>query len=219
MRHASDECAQPDHPEYPSSPVDATYRAWAASLIFTGDELRASRRLFSQPGKRDGMELDERVQVSVSRSIAASAIEIFRMLATPAIHPVLDGSGMLRAVWDQPVLGRVGDTFKMPMYLPEIGDYLMLNRVIVFAPDRHIVWEPTPGDAVAERTAGLPIGASQGYSWGLELRPDGDATVVTEIFDCTEASQGIRDDVANGQSWIPAMEQTLERLAARFEPT
>jgi hypothetical protein len=94
------------------------------------------------------------------RSIAASAIEIFRVLATPAIHPALDGSGMLRAVWDQPVLGRVGDTFKMPMYLPEIGDYLMLK-----------------------------------------------------------ASQGIRDDVADGQSWIPAMEQTLERLAARVEPT
>jgi hypothetical protein len=30
------------------------------------------------------------------------------------------------------MLGRVGDTFTMAMYLPSIGDYLMLNRVIAF---------------------------------------------------------------------------------------
>jgi uncharacterized protein YndB with AHSA1/START domain len=162
---------------------------------------------------------DERVQVSVSRRIAAPATEIFRMLATPVNHPALDGSGMLRATRGQPVLSRVGDTFTMPMHLPEIGDYLMLNRVIAFEPGRRIAWEPTPGDAVAVRTAGLPVGAPQGYSWGFELDPQGDATVVTEIFDCTEAAQVIRDDVEDGRSWIPAMRQTLERLAALVEPT
>jgi uncharacterized protein YndB with AHSA1/START domain len=165
------------------------------------------------------MDLDERVRVAASRRIAASASEIFRVLATPATHPALDGSGMLRAAYDQPVLGRVGDTFTMAMYLPEIGDYLMLNRVIAFEPGRRLAWEPTPGDAVAERTAGLPIGAPQGYSWGFELQPDGDATVVTEVFDCTEAAQSIRDAVDDGRGWIPAMRLTLERLAARVEPT
>ncbi len=160
------------------------------------------------------MELNGRVQVSVSRSIAAPAARIFRVLADPANHPALDGSGMLRPVPGQPVPSRVGDTFTMAMYLPGLGDYLMLNRIIAFEQDRRIVWEPTPGDAVASRNAELPVGASQGYSWGFQLQPDGDRTIVSELFDCTEAAQGIRDAVQNGQSWLPAMHQSLERLDA-----
>jgi hypothetical protein len=158
-----------------------------------------------------------RVQVSVSRSIAARAAKIFQVLADPANHPALDGSGMLRAAPGQPVLSRVGDTFTMAMYLPELGDYLMLNRITAFERDRRIAWEPTPGDAAASRNAELPVGASQGYSWGFQLQPDGDTTIVTELFDCTEAAQIIRDAVADGQTWLPAMHQTLERLAATVE--
>jgi hypothetical protein len=138
-------------------------------------------------------------------------------LADPANHPALDGSGMLRASPDQPAPGRVGDTFTMAMYLPDLGEYLMLNRIIAFEQDRRIAWEPTPGDAVASRNAGLPIGRSQGYSWGFQLRPDGEATAVTEFFDCTEADPVVRDAVEDGQSWIPVMRQTLQRLAAMTE--
>lgn len=163
------------------------------------------------------MDLNGPVQVSVSRSIAAPAAKIFQVLADPANHPALDGSGMLRATPEQPVPRRVGDTFTTAMYLPELGDYLMLNRITAMEQDRRIVWEPTPGDAVASRNAELPIGASQGYAWGFRLQPDGDTTVVTEMFDCTEAVQGIRDAVEDGQSWVPAMHRTLERLAAIVE--
>jgi hypothetical protein len=163
------------------------------------------------------MEFDGRVQVAASRRIAASAAEIFGVLADPANHPALDGSGMLRATRAQPQVGRLGDTFAMSMYLPELGDYVMLNRVTRFERDRQISWEPTPGDAVASRNAELPIGASQGYSWGFELEPDGHATVVTEIFDCTNAAQSIRDAVQDGQVWIPAMHKTLEQLAELVE--
>jgi hypothetical protein len=159
------------------------------------------------------MDDDGRVQVSVSRRIAAPAAAIFRVLATPVNHPALDGSGMLRGARDEPVLGGAGDTFTTAMYLPGLGDYLMLNRVIAFDRDRRIAWEPTPGDAVASRNAGLPIGASQGYSWGYRLQPDGTATIVTEIFDCTDADQVIRDAVHDGQDWIEAMHETLGRLA------
>jgi hypothetical protein len=84
------------------------------------------------------MDAGERVQVSVSRRITAPAAEIFGVLVNPANHTALDGSGMLRGARDWPVLGRVGDTFTMAMHLPEIGEYLMLNRVIAFAPDRQI---------------------------------------------------------------------------------
>jgi hypothetical protein len=55
--------------------------------------------------------------------------------------------------------------------------------------------------------------------WGYQLKADGDTTIVTEIFDCTEATQVVRNEVEDGQTWIPAMLQTLERLAALAEPT
>jgi uncharacterized protein YndB with AHSA1/START domain len=165
------------------------------------------------------VELNGPVQVSVSRPIAAPAAEVFRVLADPANHPALDGSGMLRGAGGQPTLDGVGDSFTMTMYLPDLGDYLMLNRVTAFERDRRIVWEPTPGDARTAQYAGLPVGASQGYSWGFELQPRADTTVVTEIFDCTAAAQGIREDVEDGQRWIRAMRQTLERLAALVEST
>jgi hypothetical protein len=177
-----------------------------------------SRRLLSKAkGKGYGMDLSRRVQVSVSRSVAAPAAKIFQVLADPANHPALDGSGMLREAPGQPVPSRVGDTFMMTMYLPELGNYLMLNRITAFEQDRRIAWEPTPGDAVASRNAGLPLGASQGYNWGYELQPDGDTTIVTALFDCTEAARSIRDAVEDGQSWVPAMQQTLERLTAMVE--
>lgn len=165
------------------------------------------------------MDSTGRVAVSVSRRITAPAPKIFQILAAPANHPALDGSGMLRTVQDGQVLGRVGDTFTMAMYLPVLGDYLMLNRVTAFEHDRRIVWEPTPGDAVASQNAELPIGTSQGYSWGFQLQPASDTTIVTEIFDCTDAAQSIRDDVQDGQGWVEAMHQTLERLAALVERT
>ena len=177
-----------------------------------------SRRLLSKTnGKGYGMDLSRRGQVSVSRSVAAPAAKIFRVLADPANHPALDGSGMLREAPGQPAPSRAGDTFTMAMYMTELGHYLMLNRITVFEQDRRIAWEPTPGDAVASRNAGLPPGASQGYNWGYQLQPDGDATIVTELFDCTEAARSIRDAVQDGQSWVPAMHQTLERLAAMVE--
>lgn len=163
------------------------------------------------------MSLSERVQVSVSRLIRASPSTIFRVLTDPANHLALDGSGMLRGAQDPPALATVGDTFMMSMYLPDLGDYLMLNRVIAFEDDRRIGWEPTPGNASTAQYAGLPVGASQGYSWAFELRPEGDATIVTETFDCTEACSAIRDDVQDGQVWIPVMHETLARLADLVE--
>ena len=52
----------------------------------------------------------------------------------------------------------------------------------------------------------------------VQLQPDRDTAIVTEMFDCTEAPQGIRDDVADGQRWIPVMRRSLGRLAVLVEP-
>ena len=63
----------------------------------------------------------------------------------------------------------------------------------------------------------IPVVFSVRIHLGYELQPDGDTTIVTELFDCTEAAQSIRDAVEDGQVWVPAMHETLERLAAMVE--
>jgi len=75
--------------------------------------------------------------------------------------------------------------------------------------DRRIGWEPEAG-------RGHPrAGRSLGHRWSYQLTPDGpDATVVTEIYDCSRAPEESRAGMDNGKVWIQAMAKTLERLDA-----
>jgi len=143
---------------------------------------------------------EESKLVKASRRIQAPAALIFKILASPQRHMDFDGSGMLRgAVLDRPV-SDVGDTFTMKMH--RLGDdYLMLNYVVEFEPDRRIFWEPAPGDP--SRTEGndpSKVGIPAGYRWGYILTPDGDdATVVTEVFDHGPLPEDLLRD---GGAWI-----------------
>ena len=52
---------------------------------------------------------------------------------------------MLRGAILDGRISDVGDTFTMKMH--RLGDdYLMLNYVVEFEPDRRIFWEPAPGE-------------------------------------------------------------------------
>lgn len=56
-------------------------------------------------------------------------------------------------------------------------------------------------------------GRPWGQRWSFELTPDGrDATIVTEIFDCSRVPEDERVDIDNGSIWIESMNRTLERL-------
>jgi hypothetical protein len=127
---------------------------------------------------------EESKPVEVTRRIEAPAALIFEILANPQRHMDFDGSDMLRgAVLGRPI-SRVGETFTMKMN--RLGrDYLMVNHVVEFEPDRRIAWEPAPGDLATAFGDPSKIGIPAGYRWGYRLTPDGDdATVVTEVFDC-----------------------------------
>lgn len=155
---------------------------------------------------------DSSYQVSVSRRIAAPADQIFALLARPDRHIEFDGSGMLRGTDTTAPITAVGDRFVMRMYFDRLGgDYVMDNHVVDLEPDRRIAWAPAAGD---ERAAGenFKVGVPAGHRWVFELAPDGDATVVTETYDCTGAPEGLRQAVGNGQIWREAMEATLSRL-------
>lgn len=153
--------------------------------------------------------------VEVSRRIEAPAALIFEILADPRRHADFDGSAMLRgAVVDRPI-SAVGDTFTMKMH--RLGDdYLMINHVVEFEPDRRISWEPAPGDpSRVEDNDPSKVGIPAGYRWGYILRPDGDAaTVVTEVFDCGPLPE---DLLADGGAWINGTNSVLESMTASLE--
>jgi hypothetical protein len=155
---------------------------------------------------------EESKAAEVSRRIEAPAALIFEILANPQRHVDFDGSGMLRgAVLDRPI-SDVGDTFSMKMH--RLGDdYLMLNYVVEFEPDRCIFWEPAPGDpSRAEDNDPSKVGIPAGYRWGYVLTPDGEDA--TEVF----SSGPLSDDLfLDGGAWINGTNPVLESMAASLE--
>lgn len=156
---------------------------------------------------------DDSTPIEVSRRIEAPPDRIFEILADPARHTELDGSEMLRGAQSVDVITGVGDVFAMKMHHEHIGDYVMVNYVVEFEPQRRIGWEPAPGDDTASEDGKYPIGVPAGHRWSFALVPDGDsATIVTEIFDCTSSPEELREAIHNGEAWIESMAATLARL-------
>jgi hypothetical protein len=157
--------------------------------------------------------------VKVSRRIPAPPSRVFAILADPTKHTELDGSGMLRGSLTTRSVTGVGDVFTMRMFFSELGDYVMNNHVVAFEPNRVIAWEPEAGRG--HPNAGPPGSPENrwGHRWIFELRPDGpDATIVTEIYDCSRAPQEERVEMNNGSIWIESMTSTLEKLETLCQP-
>jgi hypothetical protein len=162
-----------------------------------------------------GMANDDCEPVTVSRRIQAPAHDIFQILADPVRHVEFDGSQSLRGAGTTAAIRGVGDVFVMKMYFAHLGDYEMNNHVVEFEPDRRIGWEPEAGRGHPAAAPGDQDPARWGHRWSYQLTPDGpDATVVTEIYDCSRAPAGERAGMQDGRVWLRAMAETLERLDA-----
>jgi hypothetical protein len=160
---------------------------------------------------------DEYLPVAVSRRICAPAHDIFQVLADPVRHPDFDGSEMLRGAGSAAVISGVGDVFVMKMSFSRIGECEMNNHVAEYEPGRRIGWEPEAGRGHPNAAPDSPEPARTGQRWSYQLTPDGpDATVVTEIYDCSRAPQERRAGMDNGRVWLESMTRTLERLDALF---
>ncbi len=103
--------------------------------------------------------------VSASAVVAAPAQAVFDLLADPARHPVIDGSGTVRRLVRGPDRLFLGAHFAMAM---RIGlPYAVVNRVVEFDEGRRIAW--------SHQTRAV---------WRYELEPLGPAsTRVVETFD------------------------------------
>jgi hypothetical protein len=104
--------------------------------------------------------------VNATTTIRARPEAIFAVLADPARHAAIDGTGWVGDAVDSQPLTQPGQVFGMAMYHPSHpdGHYLMANQVQVFDPPNAISWKPgyDPGDG------NLRFG---GWVWRYDLVP------------------------------------------------
>lgn len=138
--------------------------------------------------------------ITESVVVSASPAEIFELLATPAKHKEIDGSGTVKGSISGPDRLFLGARFgmSMKMGLP----YRITNEVIVF----------TDGVAIGWRHMGK-------HEWHYELEPMGDhLTKVTESFDYTRARSPLALELMRApERNRVAMVSTLKKLQMYFE--
>jgi uncharacterized protein YndB with AHSA1/START domain len=137
--------------------------------------------------------------VSVERVIPAPPEKIFDLLANPARHREIDGSGTVRDPSHTERL-KLGSTFdmKMKLGLP----YTMTNTVVEFEENRKIAWQPRP----------KKFKRMGGRIWRYELEPVDGGTRVRESWDISQEA-GMKSIVKKGGEHTKKnMEKTLERI-------
>ena len=142
--------------------------------------------------------------VTVERLIPAPPEEIFDLLATPARHAELDGSGTLRRAHGSQRRVGLGESFGMNMRwgVP----YATRNEVTEFEQDRLIAWRTlAPGPLSLVFT---------GRTWRYELTPAEGGTLVRETWDTTTERPLTRALIRERLGGLTKrnMEQTLERI-------
>lgn len=138
-------------------------------------------------------------RVSGSRVVNATPEQIFDLLADPARHGEIDGSGMVQQARGDATRLEMGTTFGMDMKMGPLP-YRISNTVVEFEENRLIAWEH--------------FGK---HRWRYELEPVEGGTRVTETFDYSTArsSKGI-ELMGYPKKHCANIDATLERLAAVF---
>jgi uncharacterized protein YndB with AHSA1/START domain len=114
---------------------------------------------------------------SVERVIPASADKIFDLLADPARHHDIDGSGTVQSASEGSKRLAKGDRFGMSMKMG-IG-YKMVSEVVEFEENRRIAWQSKSSLAFMGPFVG-------GRIWRYELEPVEGGTLVRESWDISQ---------------------------------
>ena len=126
--------------------------------------------------------------VSATWVVNAPVEAIFAVLADPAKHAAIDGTGWVRGTLESVPVTAAGQVFEMPMYHPghPDGNYRMFNLVEVFDPPRVICWKP--GYDAGDGTLGFG-----GWTWRYDLTAAGPAsTTVTLSYDWSAVPDDVR---------------------------
>ena len=136
------------------------------------------------------------------RFVPAAPQAIFDLLADPAQHATIDGSGTLKSgSVDLPARLALGTKFSMSM--KQGVPYKITNEVVEFDEPSLIAW----------RHMGKHV-------WRYRLRPVEGGTEVIEEFDFRPAPSATVLKLAGAPKRnAKAIEATLDRLVAHFQPT
>ena len=151
-------------------------------------------------------------RVSATTVIGASAEAIFAVLADPAKHAAIDGTGWVREALDAKPLTGAGQIFRMSMYHPghPDGTYQMANRVQVFDPPNTISWEP--GNEAGDGTVSFP-----GWIWRYDLTPAGRSnSTVTLTYDWSAVPDPIREHIGFPPFPPEHLDNSLAHLAEQL---
>lgn len=118
------------------------------------------------------MTTQTETSIVVDDVVDGTPARLFEILADPANHQDIDGSGMVRSATGSSPVTDVGQTFVMDMRIPG-RDYQMENHITAFEPGRLIEWKPA-------RVGSEPIGML--WRWELEAVGD-DKTRVVHTYD------------------------------------
>lgn len=134
--------------------------------------------------------------VSEERFIAAPPEKIFDVLADPAQHAAIDGSGTVQhARSGGPRRLSLGAKFGMSM---RIGvPYRISNTVVEFEEGRLIAWRHFGG-----------------HVWRYELEPREGGTLVRETVDYSRSHSQLYVKLAG---WVPRSRRAIEQTLARLE--
>jgi hypothetical protein len=142
-------------------------------------------------------------------TIRARPEAIFAVLADPAQHPAIDGTGWVEEALDTKRLTEPGQIFAMAMFHPSRpdGHYEMANRVEVFDPPHAISWLPgyDAGDG------NLRFG---GWVWRYDLLPIGPSgTEVTLSYDWSAVPEAVRRRISFPPFPSDHLDNSLAHLA------
>jgi uncharacterized protein YndB with AHSA1/START domain len=142
--------------------------------------------------------------VSVQRVIPAPPEKIFDLLADPARHRDIDGSGTVREATTGSERLALGSTFGTSM--KQGFSYSMVSTVVEFDENRRIAWQSKPPSSFGARFGG-------GRIWRYQLEPIDGGTRVTETWDITQEAAPAKYFVGYGAKKTTAnMEKTLARI-------
>ena len=147
--------------------------------------------------------------VSATRVMNAPAEAVFAVLADPARHAAIDGTGWVRDDLDNKPLTAAGQIFRVSMYHPNHpdGNYEMANEVQLFDRPRTISWKP--GYDAGDGT--LAFG---GWIWRYDLTPAGPSdTTVTLSYDWSAVAEDTREHIGFPPFPLEHLSNSLDHLA------
>ncbi|NYE43534.1 SRPBCC domain-containing protein [Streptomyces fulvorobeus] len=127
--------------------------------------------------------------VSATLTVAVPADRVFAVLADPATHAAIDGTGWVQEPVDRAPLTEAGQIFRMDMYHADHpdGDYQVANKVQVLDPPHAIGWLT----GTEKEDGSLEFG---GWTWRYDLAPSGPSgTHITLTYDWSAVPQYIRE--------------------------